>query len=48
MSRTALELVGQSGLGYSFDSLTEDGVLHPYITTAMLFAYVYFSGIIGS
>jgi len=30
MSRTALELVGQSGLGYSFDPLTEDGELHPY------------------
>ena len=30
MSRTALELVGQSGLGYSFDTLTEDAVLHPY------------------
>ncbi|KAF9475405.1 cytochrome P450 [Pholiota conissans] len=30
MSRAALELVGQSGLGYSFDSLEEDSVPHPY------------------
>ena len=25
MGRTALELMGQAGLGYSFDSLTEEG-----------------------
>ncbi|KAF5323100.1 hypothetical protein D9611_009211 [Ephemerocybe angulata] len=30
MTRTALELVGQSGLGYSFDPLTEDGKEHPF------------------
>ena len=24
MGRTALELMGQAGLGYSFDSLTDD------------------------
>ncbi|TFK40021.1 cytochrome P450 [Crucibulum laeve] len=30
MVRTALELIGQSGFGYSFDPLTEDGVPHPY------------------
>ncbi|KAF5360341.1 hypothetical protein D9756_005086 [Leucocoprinus leucothites] len=33
MSRTALELIGQSGMGYSFDSLKEDAQsadLHPY------------------
>ncbi|KAK7062544.1 hypothetical protein VNI00_000032 [Paramarasmius palmivorus] len=30
MSRTALELVGQSGLGYSFDSLTDEECAHPY------------------
>ena len=24
MSRTALELIGQTGIGYSFDPLTED------------------------
>ncbi|KAJ7475680.1 cytochrome P450 [Mycena latifolia] len=32
MSRTALELVGQAGLGYSFDPLTSDEV-PPYITS---------------
>ncbi|THU78937.1 cytochrome P450 [Dendrothele bispora CBS 962.96] len=30
MSRTALELIGQSGLGYSFDTLTDDAIAHPY------------------
>ncbi|KAF8955779.1 cytochrome P450 [Flammula alnicola] len=30
MARTALELIGQSGLGYSFDSLTEDAAPHPF------------------
>lgn len=29
MTRTALELIGQSGLGYSFDPLTSDAN-HPY------------------
>ncbi|TCD64201.1 cytochrome P450-dit2 [Steccherinum ochraceum] len=29
MSRVALELIGQAGLGYSFDPLTEE-VVHPY------------------
>lgn len=29
MSRTALELVGQGGLGYSFDPLTQD-IQHPF------------------
>ncbi|KAH9481363.1 Cytochrome P450 monooxygenase 91 [Psilocybe cubensis] len=29
MTRLALELIGQSGLGYSFDALTEDAVRHP-------------------
>ncbi|KAF8809815.1 cytochrome P450 [Phlegmacium glaucopus] len=38
MARTALELIGQSGLGYSFDPLTEDGVPHPYSTAAKLFS----------
>lgn len=40
LTRTALELVGQSGLGYSFDPLTEDSVPHPYCTAAKLFMYV--------
>ncbi|PPQ69153.1 hypothetical protein CVT25_004533 [Psilocybe cyanescens] len=30
MTRLALELIGQSGLGYSFDELTEDAIRHPY------------------
>ncbi|KAF9466558.1 cytochrome P450 [Collybia nuda] len=30
MTRTALELIGQSGLGYSFDSLTDESDSHPY------------------
>ncbi|KAK7466276.1 hypothetical protein VKT23_005004 [Stygiomarasmius scandens] len=30
MARTALELIGQSGLGYSFDPMTEDAIPHPY------------------
>ncbi|KAL0954819.1 hypothetical protein HGRIS_003764 [Hohenbuehelia grisea] len=31
MSRTAVEIIGQSGLGYSFDSLKGDDAEHPYI-----------------
>ncbi|KAF8968283.1 cytochrome P450 [Flammula alnicola] len=34
MTRTALELIGQSGLGYSFDPLTEDAVPHPFSEAA--------------
>ncbi|KAK7466282.1 hypothetical protein VKT23_005010 [Stygiomarasmius scandens] len=30
MSRTALELVGQAGLGYSFDTLADEAEAHPY------------------
>jgi len=30
MSRTALELVGQAGLGYSFDTMTDEAAAHPY------------------
>ncbi|THU79870.1 cytochrome P450 [Dendrothele bispora CBS 962.96] len=33
MSRTALELIGQAGLGYSFDTLEDDAVTHPYTMT---------------
>ncbi|KAF7768286.1 hypothetical protein Agabi119p4_7529 [Agaricus bisporus var. burnettii] len=29
-SRTALELIGQSGMGFSFDSLVDDNDYHPY------------------
>ncbi|THU78506.1 cytochrome P450 [Dendrothele bispora CBS 962.96] len=31
MSRTALELIGQAGLGYSFDNLANETVTHPCI-----------------
>ncbi|KAK7466278.1 hypothetical protein VKT23_005006 [Stygiomarasmius scandens] len=31
MSRTALELIGQAGLGYSFDTLEDEAVAHPYV-----------------
>ncbi|KAF8202143.1 cytochrome P450 [Pholiota molesta] len=34
MTRTALELIGQSGLGYSFDGLTEESVPHPFSAAA--------------
>ncbi|KAF8202148.1 cytochrome P450 [Pholiota molesta] len=34
MSRTALELIGQSGMGYSFDPLTADTAPHPYSQAA--------------
>ncbi|KAE9392893.1 cytochrome P450 [Gymnopus androsaceus JB14] len=30
MGRTALEIMGQAGLGYSFDPLTDDESAHPY------------------
>ncbi|KAJ3541618.1 hypothetical protein NMY22_g3820 [Coprinellus aureogranulatus] len=30
MTRTALELIGQSGFGYSFDDLEPDGQQHPF------------------
>lgn len=33
-TRLALELIGQSGLGYSFDDLTEDSKPHPYAVAA--------------
>ncbi|KAK7466377.1 hypothetical protein VKT23_005101 [Stygiomarasmius scandens] len=33
MSRTALELIGQSGLGYSFDPMTSDATEHTYSKT---------------
>ncbi|KAL1743130.1 cytochrome P450 [Schizophyllum fasciatum] len=32
ISRTALELIGRSGLGYTFDSLKVDDAPHPYAT----------------
>lgn len=41
MTRTALELIGQSGMGYSFDPLTEDEPDHPYSVSAKMFTWVY-------
>ena len=40
MTRTALELIGQSGLGYSFDSLTEGGKTHIFSKSAKELVYV--------
>ncbi|KAF8219510.1 hypothetical protein L208DRAFT_1549854 [Tricholoma matsutake] len=45
MARTPLELVPQSGLGYSMDSLTEDSVLRPNGTAAKELVPVLFSTI---
>ena len=42
LNRTALEFIGQGGMGYSFDPLTEDAAPHPYGTAVKLLAYVYF------
>ncbi|CAA7269514.1 unnamed protein product [Cyclocybe aegerita] len=33
-TRVALELIGQSGLGYTFDSLEENSIPHPYAVAA--------------
>ncbi|KAG6887811.1 hypothetical protein C0995_012548 [Termitomyces sp. Mi166 len=38
MSRAALEMIGQSGLGYSFDSLEEGTMPHPFTQAAKAFA----------
>ena len=43
MARTALELIGQSGLGYSFDSLTEDATPHPYSDSVKKLVWVLFT-----
>lgn len=40
MTRLALELIGQSGLGYSFDELTEDAIRHPYALASSQLVYV--------
>ncbi|KAJ3527750.1 hypothetical protein NMY22_g9670 [Coprinellus aureogranulatus] len=37
MARLALELIGQSGMGYSFDSLTEDAEEHPYCKAVKMY-----------
>ncbi|KAH6910598.1 cytochrome P450 [Coprinopsis sp. MPI-PUGE-AT-0042] len=36
VTRTALELIGQGGFGYSFDPLTEDVKEHPFVTSVKL------------
>ena len=38
LTRAALELIGQSGFGYSFDPLTEDAKEHPFVTSVKLLA----------
>ena len=40
MTRTALELIGQSGLGYSFEPLTEDGNDHIFSKSVKELVYV--------
>ena len=39
MTRTALELICQSGLGTSFDTLVDDTAPHPYATSAKTLMY---------
>ncbi len=40
MTRTALELIGQSGMGYSFDTLEDDNDNHPYSRSVKRFMWV--------
>ncbi|KAG6813897.1 hypothetical protein H0H92_005746 [Tricholoma furcatifolium] len=40
MSRAALEMIGQSGLGYSFDPLVPDAKPHPFAEAAKAFVSV--------
>lgn len=40
LARTALELIGQSGFGYSFDVLGEDSIPHPYGVSARRYVTV--------
>ncbi len=40
MTRTALELIGQSGMGYSFDLLSGDDDFHPYSKSVKRLVYV--------
>ncbi len=42
MTRTALELIGQSGFGYSFDSMTETSVPHLYALSVKRYVWVLF------
>lgn len=41
MTRTALEIIGQAGLGYSFDTLTDADEGSPYATAVKELLYVY-------
>jgi hypothetical protein len=34
LTRMALELIGQSGLGHSFDTLADESVVHPFALAA--------------
>ncbi|KAG7092971.1 hypothetical protein E1B28_009272 [Marasmius oreades] len=47
MGRTALELIGQSGFGYSFDELADENHAHPYVKAmkgmAPLFSRAHFA-----
>ncbi|KAG6817153.1 hypothetical protein H0H87_012114 [Tephrocybe sp. NHM501043] len=40
MSRAALEMIGQSGLGYTFDPLVEGATPHPFSEAAKVFSPV--------
>ena len=42
-TRLALELIGQSGLGYSFDGLEENSILHPYGLAVKQLSFVHLS-----
>ena len=42
-TRLALELIGQSGLGYSFDDLEEDSIPHPYVLASKQLTFVHLS-----
>jgi hypothetical protein len=46
MTRTALELIGQSGFGYSFDSLEEGAPEHPFATSLQGYTGTINSGLI--
>jgi hypothetical protein len=40
ITRTALELIGQSGMDYSFDNLVDEENSHPYAESLKQFVYV--------
>jgi hypothetical protein len=43
ITRTALEIIAQTGLGYSIDSLADESDLHPYSTAAKQMTHVLLS-----